>query len=199
MDGNKSLLDEHNDFRYRCEDFQAELAGVCSNAEKRTADLESRVKSAEAHSTDIAAAGEKQLRDFEGGLIWDLDGLRELYVRNAPTIGGLCSLMPEGKPSATDYLCWLSIEISGLPDMFGGVNENFVTAAVKGAPVMTGDSVDLDALQSAAAESGADVLPTECDVWRVMWAVSKKWWHSFGYNYVLVAIRAKHEKMLVYI
>jgi hypothetical protein len=69
IDGNKSLLDEHNDFRYRCEDFQAELAGVCSNAEKRTADLESRVKSAEAHSTDIAAAGEKQLRDFEGGLI----------------------------------------------------------------------------------------------------------------------------------
>jgi hypothetical protein len=30
--------------------------------------------------------------------------------------------------------------------MFGGVNENFVTAVVEGALVMVGDSVDLDAL-----------------------------------------------------
>jgi hypothetical protein len=69
-----------------------------------------------------------------------------LYVRNTQTIGGLCSPMLEGEPSAKDYLCWLSIKISGLPDMFGGINENFVTAAVEGALVMVGDSVDLDAL-----------------------------------------------------
>jgi hypothetical protein len=49
--------------------------------------------------------------------------------------------MPEGEPSALDYLRWLSTEISGLPGMFGGVNENFVTAAVEGALVMAGDFV----------------------------------------------------------
>jgi hypothetical protein len=46
--------------------------------------------------------------------------------------------MPEGEPSAMDYLRWLSTEISGLPDMFGGVNENFITAVVEGALVMAG-------------------------------------------------------------
>jgi hypothetical protein len=25
--------------------------------------------------------------------------------------------------------------------------------------------------------------------------VVKNWWHSFGYNYVLAAIHAKHEKV----
>jgi hypothetical protein len=105
--------------------------------------------------------------------------------------------MPEVELSVVDYLRWLSTEISGLPDMFGDVNENFVTVAVEGALVMVGDSVDLDALQSAPVESGADVLLVECDVRRAMRAVSKKWWCSFGYDYVLAVIRATHEKVLI--
>jgi hypothetical protein len=40
----------------------------------------------------------------------------------------------------------LSTEISGLPDMFCGVNENFATATVKGALTMAGDPVDLEAV-----------------------------------------------------
>jgi hypothetical protein len=59
MEGNKSLLAERNDFRYRCEDLKAELAEVHSDAEKRTANLEVRVKAAKAHNIDVAAAGEK--------------------------------------------------------------------------------------------------------------------------------------------
>jgi hypothetical protein len=120
-----------------------------------------------------------------------------LYVRNAQTIAGLCSPIPEGEPSAVDYLCWLSTEISGLLDMFGGINENFVTTRVEGALMMVRNSIDLDALQGAAAESGSDVLPVERDVWRAMWAVSKKWWHYFGYDYVMSAIHATHEKVLI--
>jgi hypothetical protein len=91
-----------------------------------------------------------------------------LYVCNAHTIGGLCSPMPESEPSAADYLRWLSTEISSLPDMFGSINENFVTAAVEGALVMVGDSIDLDALQSAADESGVDILPAEHNVRRAV-------------------------------
>jgi hypothetical protein len=197
MEGNKSLLAERNDFRYRCEDLKAELAEVHSDAEKRTANLEVRVKAAEAHNIDVAATGEKRLRGFEGELIRDLAEQRALYVCKAQTIGGLCSLMPEGEPSAADYLHWLSTEISGLPDMFGGVNENFVTATIEGTLMMVGDSVDLDALQSAAAKSGANVLPTERDVLRATRAVSKKWWHSFGYDYVVAGVRATYKKALV--
>jgi hypothetical protein len=48
--------------------------------------------------------------------------------------------------------------------MFTGMNENFVTATVEGALMMTGDSVDLDALQNTSTESHADTLPAERDV-----------------------------------
>jgi hypothetical protein len=47
-------------------------------------------------------------------------------------------------PLVEDYLCWLSDEISGLPDMLSGVNENFPTAAIEGALAMAGDSIDHD-------------------------------------------------------
>jgi hypothetical protein len=174
LEGNKSLLAESNDFHYHCKDLKAELVEARSNAQWRTADLEARVRAAEAHNVDVAAIGEKRLRDFEGGLIWDLAELRALYVRNPQTIRGFCSPMPEGEPSAVDYLPWLSTELSGLLDMFGGINGNFVTATVEGVLMMVLDSVDLDALESVVAESGADILPAECDVRRATRAVSNK-------------------------
>jgi hypothetical protein len=58
----------------------------------------------------------------------------------------------------------VSTKISGLPDMFGGINENFITAAGEGVLVMAGSSVGLDALQDAAAASGVDILPVDHDV-----------------------------------
>jgi hypothetical protein len=86
------------------------------------------------------------------------------------------------------------MEVVDLPKVFAGVKENFISAAVEGALVMVGESIDLDALQEAVAVSGADILATERDVWSAACAVSKKWWCSFGYDYVLGAIRTKlHE------
>jgi hypothetical protein len=121
MEGNKSLLAECNDFHHHCEDLKVELVGVRSDAKKRIADLETRVMSGEAHSVDVAAAGEEHLRDFEDGLIRYLADLCAFYVHNTQTIGGLCSPMPEGEPSTADYLCWLSTEISGLLDMLAAL------------------------------------------------------------------------------
>jgi hypothetical protein len=66
--------------------------------------------------------------------------------------------MPEGEPSAMDYIRWMSVEVTGLPEMFAGVNENFVSAMVEGTLVMAGDSIDLAALWTMAADSGADIL-----------------------------------------
>jgi hypothetical protein len=195
LEGNKSLLAERDDFCYHCEDLRAELAEVRSRAKKQIADLEAKVKSAEAHSVDIAAAGEKCLKDFEDELVHDLAELHMLFVRNTQAIGGLCSPMPEGKPSAADYLRWLSTEIFGLPDMFGGINENFATATVEGALAMAGDFVDLEVMQDVVVSSGVDILPTGRDVRRSAHAVVKNWRRSFGYNYVLAAIRTKHAKV----
>jgi hypothetical protein len=192
---NKSLLADRDDFRYRCEDLQAELAEVRSGTKKKINDLEAKVESTEAHIADVAAVDEKRLKDFEDELVRELAKLRTLYVCNAQAIGGLCSSMPEDEPSATDYLRWLSTEISSLLDMFGGINENFATAAVEGALAMVGDSVDLEVVQDVAVSSGADVLPAGRDVQRSVCAVVKNWWCSFGYTYVLAAIHAKHEKV----
>jgi hypothetical protein len=100
--------------------------------------------------------------------------------------------------SVEDYLRWLSDEISGLPNMFNGVNENFATAAIEGALDVVGDLIDLDVVWGTTAEGDLDVLPAGSDVRRVAWAISKKWWHPFGYDYVLSVIRAKQEEVLVY-
>jgi hypothetical protein len=104
--------------------------------------------------------------------------------------------MPESKPLNMDYICWLSTEVTGLSEVFAGVNENFISAAVKGTLVMAGASVDRAALQIVATDSGADILPLEQDVQRVVRAVSKKWWRSFSYNYVLAAIQAKLREVI---
>jgi hypothetical protein len=82
--------------------------------------------------------------------------------------------------------------------MFIGVNENSTTAAIEGALTMAGDSVDLDVMRSTAAKCGTDVLPTGPDVRRAAWAVSKKWWRLFGYNYVLSVIHVKQREVLAY-
>jgi hypothetical protein len=138
------------------------------------------------------------LREYEDGLVQKLEELHRLYAGNAQIIGGLCSLMPAEEPSVEDYLRWLSDEISGLPDMFSGVNKNFATAAIEGALAMASDSIDLDVVRGVVAEGGVDVLLAGSDVRRVTRAVSKKWWCPFGYSYVLSIIRAKQEEVLVY-
>jgi hypothetical protein len=121
-----------------------------------------------------------------------------LYADNIWIIGGLRSAMPSEESSVEDYLRWLSDEISGLPDMFSSVNENFATAAIKGALTMAGDSIDLDVVRWATAEGDEDDLPAGSDVQRVTRAISMIWWRPFSYNYVLSLIRAKQDEVLVY-
>jgi hypothetical protein len=172
-------------------DLESEIVKVRSSAAEDIAALEARIWSIEAHSMDVATASEKHLRDLESDLIKDLAGLRSLYVHNIQSIGGMCSSMPVSDPSAADYIRWLSAEVTGLPLMFASVNENFVSTMVKGALVMAGDSIDLVSLQDTAADSGVDILPTTRDQRRDACTVSKKWWRSFGYDYVLATIWAK--------
>jgi hypothetical protein len=165
--GDSSLLAERNDFRYRCEDLEDELKKARSNSTASVVALEAKVNSVGAHNAKVAAASDTRLSDFETGLVRDLAGLWKLFIHNVQSIGGLCSSMPEGDPSAASYIRWLFTKVGGLPKMFAGVNENLVSAVVEGALIMAGESVDLNALQGAAAVGGADILPTEQDVRRV--------------------------------
>jgi SMC interacting uncharacterized protein involved in chromosome segregation len=80
--GNSSVLAEHNEFCYQCEDLEDELKKAHSDSAVSIATLEAKVKSAEAHSSEVAAASDKHLSDFEAGLIKDLAGLQKLYVHN---------------------------------------------------------------------------------------------------------------------
>jgi hypothetical protein len=171
--------------------LEARLAKVRSDFATTIASLEAKIKSVEAHVVDMAAAGKNRLSDFEAELVKDLVGLQKLYVHNIQGIKGLCSLVPEVGSSAADYIRWLFMEVAGLPEIFAGVNENFISATVEGALMMAGESVDLDTLQDVAVDSEVDILPVGCDVQRATCAVLKKWWCSFGSNYVLATIHTK--------
>jgi hypothetical protein len=154
---NSSLLSEHNDAHWRCEDLENDLKKANADSTARISALEATVKSVEARSVAVAATSNKRLSHFEAELMKDLTELREFsYIR---CIGGLCSLMPEGDPSAMDYIRWLSVEVADHPKVFAGVNENFISTAVEGTLTMAGDSVDLDAVQDVVAANSVDILP----------------------------------------
>jgi hypothetical protein len=144
--GNEILLAEGNDLCNHSKDLESELANIHAVTAADVVALGTKIKSVEAHCMDVATAGEKHLKDFEDEVIEDLAGLRKLYMRNINHIRGLCSPMPEGEPLAMDYIRWLSAEVTGLPETFAGVNENFIFVAVEGTLMMAGGFVDLAAL-----------------------------------------------------
>jgi hypothetical protein len=72
--------------------------------------------------------------------------------------------MPKSEPSIMDYIHWLSVEVIGLQEVFASVNEKIFSATVKGTFVLVGDSIDLAAMQTVLADSGADILPIKREV-----------------------------------
>jgi FtsZ-binding cell division protein ZapB len=175
MAGNESMLAEHNELRYRSEDLESELSKVHASTTEDIAALEAKIRSAEAHATNVAVTGEKCLYYFETELLKDLAELHVLYECNVQNIEGLCSAMPTREPSVANYIHWLSAEVTSLPEVFAGVNENFVSITVEGTLVMARGSVDLAALQASTADSRVDILPVEQDVQKMTRVVSKKW------------------------
>jgi hypothetical protein len=199
MKGNRSLLAECDALHDRAKDLESELTKAHASAIENIAALEARIRSAEVHTVDVAAAGEKCFGDFEKQLIMDLVELRVLYECNFQSIGGMCSPMPENEPSVVDYIRWISAEVNGLPEVFAGMNKNFVSAMVRGHSRDGRGSIDLAALHASTADSGANILPVERDVRRAACAVLQKWWRSFGYNSVLAAIQARLREVNVHV
>jgi hypothetical protein len=64
-------------------------------------------------------------------------------------------------------LNWLFEEVSSLPDVFSGINENFATAAIEGALTLADDSIDLEAVRTGASKAGTDILPDASGVQKV--------------------------------
>jgi hypothetical protein len=195
--GSRKLSFECDQLKICFDNLQAELAQARSDTEKCISNLETKVASAEACSIEIAANGEKSLRDFQGVLVRQLKRVHDMYAERVQSIGGLCLMMLAGEPSVEDYANWLFEEVSSLPDVFSGVNENFATAAIEGALALAGDLVDLEVVRTGASEAGADILPAASGVRKAAWAISKKWWRLFGYDYVLSTIRTQQVKAKV--
>jgi hypothetical protein len=87
--------------------------------------------------------------------------LRALYEHNVQSIRGLFLRMPKGEPLVVDYNRWLYAEVTGLPEVFSGMNKIFVSIAVEGTLIMVGGSINLAALQAIPADSRADILPVK--------------------------------------
>jgi hypothetical protein len=151
------LLAERNALCKRSKDLGSELMKARSSPAEDIAALDAKIRSAEAHAVDLAVAGEKRLNDYEKEFVKDMGELRILYECNVQSIGGLCSPMPQGEPSVTDYIHWLSVEVTSLSIVFAGMNENFISVAAKGTLVMARGYVNLAALQASVADSGADI------------------------------------------
>jgi hypothetical protein len=197
--GSKKLYLERDELKVRCDSLQVELASARSDAEKCISDLEAKVVSAEAHSAEVAIESKRSLKDFQDILVQQPERVHDMYTEKIHSLDGLCLTVSAEKPSVEDYLNWLSEEVSGLPDVFSGVNENFATAAIEGALVLAGDSIDPEVVRNAAFEAGADILPATSGVRQAAQAISKKWWWSFGYDYVLSAIRARQAEVLFHL
>jgi hypothetical protein len=163
--GSESLLAECNTLCDQIADLESELVEVKMGATRDISIMEAKVASTEARAVDDAAAAEKCLVDFRAKLTKGIVGLHKAYERNIQRLGGICTPSSNATPSVQDYVCWLTSEVGYLPGVFTSVNENFISTAIEGVlkmPDETG-SIDPDALQTSAAESGADVLPGSRD------------------------------------
>jgi hypothetical protein len=104
--------------------------------------------------------------------------------------------MLEGYPSTVDYIRWLSVEVGDLPKVFTGMNENFVSTAFKALSQWL-------AILLISTPYKMLLLPVVllfC-LWRGLYgrlwrAVAKNWWWSFGYDYVLDAIRTRLREVI---
>jgi hypothetical protein len=163
-DDNNILLAEHNVLWDHVTSLVSELAKAKASTAVGIAALKVNVVSIKAHILDDAAAVKKHLVDFEMNLTKDLANLSEAYERNIQSINNLCSPILNDGPSVGDYMRWLAVEIASLPEVFSGINENFISVAVEGVLVMASDPVDLAALQASIADSGADIIPGGRDV-----------------------------------
>jgi DNA-binding MarR family transcriptional regulator len=187
--GSRKLSSKCDQLKIRCKSLQAELAQAHSDVEKHVSDLEAKVKFAKDRGVEIATESEKNLGDFRRVLVEQLEKLHEMYTDKVQSIGSLSSAMSVKEHSVEDYLS--SEEVTGLTDMFSGMNGNFATAVIEGALSLAGNSVDLEAVRVATSKGGTDVLPVASGVRKAAWAVSNKLWWSFGYDYVLSIIHAQ--------
>jgi hypothetical protein len=107
------------------------------------------VAATEADVAASSAAFEKRLEEYCSKIAKDLASLREAYERNIKGLGRICVPISGGAPSAEGYLHWLKSEVDFLPQVFAGVNKNFVSVAVEGVlQMIRGEtSVDLEALR----------------------------------------------------
>jgi hypothetical protein len=78
--GSRKLSSECDQLEIRCNNLQAKLEQAHSDAKKRISDMEAKVASTEARSVEIAAKGEKDLKDFQVVLVQQPEQVHDMYA-----------------------------------------------------------------------------------------------------------------------
>jgi SMC interacting uncharacterized protein involved in chromosome segregation len=78
--GSRKLSSECDQLEIRCNNLQAKLEQAHSDAKKHISDLEAKVASTEARSVEIAAKGEKDLKDFQVVLVQQPEQVHDMYA-----------------------------------------------------------------------------------------------------------------------
>jgi hypothetical protein len=111
--------------------------------------------------------------------------LHEAYECNINSLGGICTPIGDGAPSADDYLRWLKSEVDVLPEVFFGVNENIVSVTLEGVLYM----FSLEG-HFRVRDDHLSLCPP-CDVKKTLGKVANDWWHPFGYKEAFSVARTK--------
>jgi hypothetical protein len=158
---NARLLNEGNEVRNSVTKLEAKLTDTEASAAKSIAGLKVKLAETETSAAAGSAVAEKHFDDFCSKTVRDLAVLREACECSITSLGGICSPVPGTVPSAEDYIHWLKLEVDFLPQVFAGVNENFVSVAVEGVLEMVrgGSSIDLEALWRVTTRCGMAILP----------------------------------------
>jgi hypothetical protein len=124
------LLNARDEAQSQVTNLEMKLAEMEAGAAKNIVALEAKLAETEARAAESSIATERRFEDFCTRIAGDLAPLRVAYEHNIRSLGGICFPVPGTTPSTKDYDRWLKAEVDFLPQVFAGVNENFVSLAI---------------------------------------------------------------------
>jgi hypothetical protein len=86
----------------------------------------------ERYTAEMVAAIEEGYNAYHAEVKKDMVALRVAYELALNGIGATCLPIDDASSSSDDFFQWFESEVASLPDVFAGINENFVAIALEG-------------------------------------------------------------------